>query len=96
MKHANKIEKLRQNDGSLPKYAFPGGYEILYIAADNAVICNECANGENGSECQSVDPDYQDDPQWKLIEYFVHWEGDPEYCEHCNRSIESEYGSVKE
>ena len=27
---------------------------------------------------------------------FVHWEGDPLYCERCSKEIESEYGSVDE
>ena len=85
------IKKLQtDNDGTLPSYAWPGGYPIFYMTADNAIICPDCANGKNGSECQN--PDYQDDKSWRLVASEVHWEGQALTCEHCNAQIESAYG----
>ena len=89
---SQRIESLRMDNGKLPAYAWPGGYPIFYIAADNGTICPECANGEDGSECQN--PDCQDDKQWALVVYGVNYEDDCLYCDHCNRHIESAYGET--
>lgn len=36
-----RIEDLRDENGKLPAYAWPGGYPIFYIASDNGVLCPE-------------------------------------------------------
>jgi len=77
-------------------HAWPGGYELVFTAADGGTLCTHCAHGENGSECASTDPDYADDPQWTLVDAFIHYEGGDLQCDHCNRLIPSEYGNPED
>ena len=85
------MDKLpRNDDGTLESYAWPGGYQILYLAADGGVICSDCANSK---DCVEAD-DW--DKQWKIEAAFIHYEGSPECCENCNESFESAYGEVEE
>ena len=65
-------------------YAFPGGYQLIYITADNGVLCAACANNE---QCND-----RNDDQFYIVDYFIHWEGESMYCDHCNAELESEYG----
>ena len=76
---ANLLE-LREStsDGSLPTYAWPGGYQMFYLTADGLTICPVCANKTDTS-----DPVADGD---------VHWEGEPLVCEDCGRDIPSAYG----
>jgi len=74
----------RDDDGGLLSYAWPGGYPIGYLDADNCVLCPECAN--------LSDPDERCAP----VAYFVHWEGAPVQCENCNEYIESAYGDPED
>ena len=75
--------------GKFQPYAWPGGYQLLYLCADDGVLCPDCAN-EDG---QTDDPD---DPQWHIVDGFVNWEGPPTICDNCNKSMESEYGEIDE
>lgn len=85
-----KLENLGMENGKLQSFAFPGGYPLFYLAKDNGVLCPDCANGDNGSEC--CNPDCQDDPQWWLIGCDINYENDSLYCDHCGKLIESAYG----
>lgn len=76
------------NDNTLPHYAWPGGYPIVYITNDNQLLCPDCATKS------LLDPDEWDD--WKPSEWFIHYEGPPEYCGECNAEIESAYGDPAE
>jgi hypothetical protein len=76
----------RDSNGKLPSYAWPGGYPIFYLTQDDAVLCPQCANGENGSDTL-----VQDDPQWNVTAHDINWEDPDMTCEHCNRRIESAY-----
>lgn len=83
------LAHIRDDDGELPKYAWPGGYPIFYLTEDNSVLCPDCANGRHGSE--AADPDGQTDPPWSIVAHECNWE-DPElYCDHCHERIESAY-----
>ena len=82
----------RAPDGTLPAYAFPGGYPIAYFLADDGILCPDCASGKNGSEASEC----SEDPQWKLIGADIHWEGVPLICDHCNAEVESAYGDPDE
>jgi hypothetical protein len=73
----------------LPRYTSIGAYSIVYFAGDGAEICDDCANGENGSEFRNPDEDSLD---WTLIGADVYWEGPVIHCAHCNGEIESAYG----
>ena len=78
------LDDIRLRDGSLPAFAWPGGYPIVYTASDNGILCPSCANS------YTVDRDNED--QLKPAAYFIHYEGEPEQCEHCNAMIASAYG----
>ncbi len=64
------------------------GYPLIYLTADDSVLCPECANGGNGSEAAIG----HDDKQWRITAVDVYWEGAPLECDHCNGEIESAYG----
>jgi len=77
------IKELRDNnDGKLPAYAWPGGYDIVYFSDEGYVYCPNCAN--------------QDDAEPKITTYDIYWEGPPMYCDGCNAEIESAYGDPEE
>lgn len=90
----DKRDLHRNEDGSLPSFAWPGGYPMYYLCADNGILCPDCANGENGSEANKGA--WTDDKQWRIVDSDVHWEGEPLICDHCNKEIESAYGPVEE
>lgn len=35
---------IKDNDGTYPSYAWPGGYPIYYVDNDNNVLCPTCAS----------------------------------------------------
>lgn len=82
----------KMENGRYPAFAFPGGYPIIYVLADNAVICPECANGDNGSEAS---PEHEE-KMWRLVACDIHYEGYAETCAHCNALIHSAYGDPDE
>ena len=77
----------RDENGKFPTYAWPGGYPIFYLFADNSVCCPACANRENGSEA-TLDAD---DKQWHLVAVDVNYEDDDMTCEHCQVKIDCAY-----
>ena len=93
----NEKTYAKTSNGELITYAWPGGYPVIYLTEDNAVLCPACANGKNDSEAY-LDIDGRGrnglkDPQWEICASDVHWEGEPIQCEHCNGEIESAYGT---
>jgi hypothetical protein len=87
----------KNEDGTYPAYAWPGGYPIIYIMGDGAVICPGCANRENGSiAVDESEDDGMSDKSWTIVASDVHWEGGPEECAHCGKMIESAYGTGDE
>ncbi len=88
------VSKLSKNDdGKFPAFAWPGGYPIFYLTEDCAILCPDCANGQNGSDAYEERENVDDrDPQWHLVAQDVHWEGADLTCEHCGKAIESAYG----
>jgi hypothetical protein len=81
---------VRNADGTLPAYAWPGGCPLFYLTDDGGVLCPDCANGKNGSEASE-----HAEPRsgWRLVGCDAHWEGTPHQCDHCNACIESAYGT---
>ena len=74
----------RDSDGRSPAYAWPGGYQMVYITRDGLNICPACANSDHGSEDPVVAGD-------------VYWEGPDLECEDtagdgCIGTIPSAYG----
>jgi hypothetical protein len=76
-------DEMRLSDGSLPAYAWPGGYPIYYLAADNGILCPKCANAYR--------PELDNEAQLKPVQADVNYEDPSLYCEHCNLRIESAY-----
>ncbi len=75
---ANQIAALRkENNGKLPSYAWPGGYPIFYMDAENSALCPTCANK----------PGYPA----PVTAWGINWEDSELYCDDCSQRIESAY-----
>lgn len=72
-------------------YAWPGGYPMVLITADGAVIDAQSAR-ENYRQILRATRNPGTDRQWEAIETYIHWEGEPMECAHSGRMIESAYG----
>lgn len=69
------LDNIRLKDGTLPAYAWPGGYPMFYLDAENCILCPKCAN--KGEIAPTA--------------YSVNWEDPQLFCEECNERIESAY-----
>lgn len=65
-------------NGTLPSYAWPGGYPIFYVTDQGTILCPEHAN---------VEHEYNDE---LIVAADINYEDDSLYCEHGER-IESAY-----
>ena len=72
-------------------YAWPGGYEIVFITEDGGILCHECARNNWREICDSVTHDNNDG--WKVVDIAVENntivlddEESPVYCDHCNKN----------
>jgi len=81
----------RDENGNLPAYAWPGGYPIYYLCADNGVLCPQCANKESAVRDADEHPDYPDYDQWHIVAGEVNWEDASLTCDNCSQRIESAY-----
>lgn len=84
------MKTLKNESGKYDAYAWPGGYPIFYLCADNGVLCPNCAN-ENAHLDTGMD-----DKQWHVVASDINWEDDALYCDNCNDQIESAYGEANE
>lgn len=73
---------VKNEDGSFPAYAWPGGYPIVYYSAEGNVYCPECAN--------------QTEAEPEIAFWDIYYEGGPEICNGCGTLIESAYGDPEE
>ena len=78
----------RNEHGKFDAYAWPGGYPIYYLAADNGVLCPKCANQYTEGR--------DNDEQLKPVQADINWEDASLFCEHCNERIESAYAEDAE
>ncbi len=69
----------RNEDGSLPSFAWPGGYPLYYLTRQGNVVCPDCAN----------DPDVSEDDAPEACD--ANWEDPDLYCDGCGERIESAY-----
>ena len=67
----------------LPAFAFPGGYPLCYLDAENNVLCADCA---------SVSDEFNE----PTVACGTHLEGPPIHCDDCEFGIESAYGDPDE
>jgi hypothetical protein len=72
-------------------YAWPGGYSLAYLMDDGGTLCADCMNDPRN-------PVHMGGPNdgWRFEASFIHYEGAPLMCDHCNTEIESAYGEVDE
>jgi hypothetical protein len=68
----------------------PGGYRPTLLMSDGESMCWTCAK----NECCRIGRATRDglDDGWAAQAWFVHWEGEDDYCCNCNDPIPSEYG----
>jgi hypothetical protein len=72
------VEMVRNDAGTLPAYAWPGGYPLIYVLVSGDVLCSDCADKESDQRNLTQD---------------THWEGEPEACAECGKAIPSAYGT---
>ncbi len=72
------LDNMRDIDGSLSRYVWPGGYPLYYIDNESNVLCPDCAN----------DPWMSTYP----VLYDVNYEDINLRCDDCSELIESAYG----
>jgi hypothetical protein len=73
----------RATDGQLQTYAWPGGYPIYYLDAENSVLCAECA--------RKSDSDPDELPNFRPCAADVNYENSSLYCDQCGQRVESAY-----
>ena len=83
MSQLEKIQYFAEN-----KYAWPGGYPMFAICADNGVLCHKCTVG-NGRVIG--DEDGYIDPQWHVVGADINYEDVLLRCDNCYDVIESAY-----
>lgn len=80
--------------GDVSAYAWPGGYPLYYLAADNETFCTECVNKHIK---RIVDATIDgDNKEWELVARDVNWEDANMQCVQCNKRIESAYAEDSE
>lgn len=80
----SNLKQFRNEDNKLIEWAWPGGYQVLYVDEWGDIVCPECANKKD------ADPDTE--PKNKPVYGEVYYEGPDFECVWCNKRIESAYG----
>jgi hypothetical protein len=68
---------VREEDGTLAYYAWPGGYPMMYTTNEGNVLDAKCAN----------EPGFSDE----IVSGDINWEDHNLICDGCNQPIESAY-----
>lgn len=81
----------------LTAYAWPGGYPVMYLARDgwreeDGTLTVNPHDGENVC-CAKCATDTTQWPDLIITGQYIHYEGEPEYCEYCNSFTDSAYGN---
>lgn len=84
MKKENLQAFIRSNG-----WTWPGGYPCALLMSDGEVIDARAAR-ENYRLIRRADS-----KDWTPCEVFIHWEGEPLFCAHSGRAIESAYGECE-
>jgi hypothetical protein len=66
-----------ENGGELPKWAWPGGYPLYYVDAQNSALCPVCAN--------------KSEYPYPVVACDINWEDPDFYCMDCGERIPSAY-----
>lgn len=75
-------------------YAWPGGYPLALLMSDGETLCTKCARSNYLQISNATRHALRGD--WQAAGVFVHWEGEPLVCAHCNTETESAYGNPDE
>lgn len=78
------LDAIRLEDGTLPAFAWPGGYPMFYVVDDGEALCPRCANLSEAHEAGEPDG-------WRLEGYDVNYEDHEMPCAHCGELIEAAY-----
>ncbi len=75
-------------------YAWPGAYSKTLLMSDGECLCGKCVKSEFKAIVQSTIQSGHGWPVdgWTAETAFIHWEGEPIVCAHCNADIDSVYG----
>ena len=78
----SNLRQMRDNDGSLIKYDWPGGYPIFYLDGQDSALCVDCAReSDSADQIEGFRPVYG----------AVNWEDPSLYCDNCSQRIKSAY-----
>ena len=76
----------RDADGTVSKFAWPGGYRIWFLTHDGADLCAECVEAEKD---QTLDP--TNDTGWRVVGHYHEGETDTAGpCDHCGREADTD------
>lgn len=76
----------------LPAFAFPGGYPFVYEDEYRNDLCPDCAS-ELVRELASETDLHERFLVTKVVDWYIHLEGDSVFCSDCNAEIASAYGN---
>ena len=71
-----------------PKFAWPGGYPLLYVTHDGCVLCADCAKAD--ADAFYADDSFDDGADLEMS-VGPNWEDPSLYCDECSERIESAY-----
>lgn len=74
------------------EFAWPGGYQMLFVTSDGAPICFKCARKNSRSVFWSIKNNCSDG--WKIIATEINYEDENCHCDNCGNEIPAAY-SVK-
>lgn len=81
------LTDIRQDDGKLPAYAWPGGYAVAYVTDDGEFLCAGCVNDPTNPVHEGGEAD-----GWRIDGYQTadwHDVGEDDWtCAHCNATID--------
>jgi len=81
------LKRQREELGSWPEFAWPGGYLIVYYADDCEMICAGCMN---------LEPEIHFDGDadgWRIDGADIYFEGPTALCAHCGTELRAAYGN---
>ena len=90
----NALQEFIRSNG----WAWPGGYPCVLLMADGECIDAKSAR-ENYKQIRRAmmnERAWWVDAQWTPETIFIHWEGEPIFCAHSGRMIESAYGEEEQ
>lgn len=68
-------------------YAWPGGYELLYLCSDGGCLCSQCVRDNLANIVDSIRSNANDG--WQVVAVYTMAECDEsQICDHCNREVE--------